>query len=75
MRINTQYIFQNATNSAQIFKRAVTPNLTVRCRNVLWITQFSQEPCFATYNVYLNSCKVIGIVKYTLSEVGLYCRE
>jgi len=48
-------MFCNVTKSAQILKPAVTPILRVICRNFLWITQFSQEPCFALYNVLFNS--------------------
>jgi hypothetical protein len=61
-RVKAQYCFRNVTNTAQIFERAVTPILTVRCRNVVWITGFSQEPCFVLYNVILISFLVIGIV-------------
>ena len=57
-----QNFFRNVTNTAQIFKTAVAPILTIRCRNVLWITQFSQEPYFALYNVFLKYFYVIGIV-------------
>ena len=44
-RIKSQYCFRNVTNTAQIFERTVTPILPVRCRNVVWITGFSQESC------------------------------